>query len=629
MKEGRPPYETPNKPGSKKGAGAHSLDVDDHENPDYESIRIIEESCDVCDCEEGCDWDGQDEYESYDMSDLISVQSDSDEAGIDALSDSDGSDGGFRVMSMPKARMEVSPTTTRTPMRQSFTSLSRAPTPPASWQLGSEAGKSSVSGAEAVTNEVDKAINALKRQMAESGREDDGWKTAGPSTARTRKISATPQPQEVTPPGLSDRRVECYNSVYMSMMSGDASTDRYVSPKNGPEIFAMSPPTSARQSEMSSVGYPRTPVVRRMRTTTAAEKKPEVLRESIGVQAEVERSVKGRNAETQTDLSLSVCQDMVTWTPAIKKVRVDEEEIEGSDANIELAIAAQQRDIIPERTIDSAAMRGESSEGEGDDEEGVGDVGMDDQDEEAGSQGDVNITEIVQKFEEMQMPSDGPVATIEPLPEKPSNDRPQAKRATHPRTIGKNSVPKLFAAFQAGSCKDPGCEDPSCENLSMPVDTAEAERKPKKKVSMMRMRRGKTMDTGAHHNVMTRRMAGKREVRPSEGSRKGLNYVAASDHRIPNEGEVTFDFTSVEGHKEAFVFQIAEVNKALGSVAYVVDRDFRIVFDQNTNTGEYLSYMVHKPTKKSFRFRRERSVWILDAMVTPESIFGQDFARPE
>ena len=169
MKEGRPPYETPNKPGSKKGAGAHSLDVDDHENPDYESIRIIEESCDVCDCEEGCDWDGQDEYESYDMSDLISVQSDSEGAGIDALSDSDGNDGGFRAMSMPKARIEVSPTTTRTPMRQSFTSLSRAPTPPASWQLGSEAGKSSVSGAEAVTNEVDKAINALKRQMADIG----------------------------------------------------------------------------------------------------------------------------------------------------------------------------------------------------------------------------------------------------------------------------------------------------------------------------------------------------------------------------------------------------------------------------------------------------------------------------
>ena len=137
------------------------------------------------------------------------------------------------------------------------------------------------------------------------------------------------------------------------------------------------------------------------------------------------------------------------------------------------------------------------------------------------------------------------------------------------------------------------------------------------------------MDTGAHHNVMPRRMAGKRKIRPSEGSKRGLNYVAASDHRIPNEGEVTFDFTSVEGHKEAFVFQIAEVNKALGSVAYVVDRNFRVVFDKHMKTGEDVSYMVHKPTRKSFRFRRERNVWILDAVVSFESIFGEGFTGPE
>ena len=101
------------------------------------------------------------------------------------------------------------------------------------------------------------------------------------------------------------------------------------------------------------------------------------------------------------------------------------------------------------------------------------------------------------------------------------------------------------------------------------------------------------------------------------------------DNRIPNEGEVVFDFTSVEGHEEAFVFQIAEVNKALGSVAYVVDRDFRVVFDKNTVTGEDLSYMIHKPTKKSFRFRRDRNVWILGAIVSFESIFGPGFTGPE
>jgi hypothetical protein len=40
-----------------------------------------------------------------------------------------------------------------------------------------------------------------------------------------------------------------------------------------------------------------------------------------------------------------------------------------------------------------------------------------------------------------------------------------------------------------------------------------------------------------------------------------------------------------------------------------------------------LSYMIHKPTKKVFRFRREKNVWILDAVVTAESVFG--FSGPE
>ena len=149
-----------------------------------------------------------------------------------------------------------------------------------------------------------------------------------------------------------------------------------------------------------------------------------------------------------------------------------------------------------------------------------------------------------------------------------------------------------------------------------------------KRAAEMRLKRGITMDTGAHHNVMPRRMAGKRAVTQSPGSKRGMHYVAAGNERIPNEGEINFDFESQEGHKETFVFQIAAVNKALGSVAYVVDRAFRVVYDKNMETGEDMSYMVHKPTKKTFRFRRERNVWILDAIVGTESVFG-DCSRPE
>ena len=76
------------------------------------------------------------------------------------------------------------------------------------------------------------------------------------------------------------------------------------------------------------------------------------------------------------------------------------------------------------------------------------------------------------------------------------------------------------------------------------------------------------------------------------------------------------------------MFQIAEVNKALGSGAYMVDHGFRVVYDKDMDTDEDLSYMIHKASKRAFRFRRERNVWILDAVVAADSILG-GFSRPE
>ena len=93
-------------------------------------------------------------------------------------------------------------------------------------------------------------------------------------------------------------------------------------------------------------------------------------------------------------------------------------------------------------------------------------------------------------------------------------------------------------------------------------------------------------------------------------------------------GEIDFDFKSTEGHLSSMVFQIANVNKALGSVAYMVDRAYRVVYDKNMETGEDLSYMTHKPTKTTYRFRRNRNVWILDAIVDTEDLYGV-FSGPE
>ncbi len=100
--------------------------------------------------------------------------------------------------------------------------------------------------------------------------------------------------------------------------------------------------------------------------------------------------------------------------------------------------------------------------------------------------------------------------------------------------------------------------------------------------------------------------------------------MAPCQHKQPPrchgaEGEVDFNFETMEGLDKSFVFQIAEVNKALASISYLVDRDYKVTFNKDMKTGRDMSYMLHKPTQTVARFRRERNVWVLDALVDAEA----------
>ena len=131
-----------------------------------------------------------------------------------------------------------------------------------------------------------------------------------------------------------------------------------------------------------------------------------------------------------------------------------------------------------------------------------------------------------------------------------------------------------------------------------------------------RLRRGITMDSGAANNVMPKRMVrNKNDIRPSKASLAKVHYIAANNGRIPNEGEIDFQFNTTEGHSENMIFQIAEVNKALGSISYMVDHGYSVIFDQDTATGKDISRMIHKASGRTTRFRRERNVWVLDVVV--------------
>ena len=145
----------------------------------------------------------------------------------------------------------------------------------------------------------------------------------------------------------------------------------------------------------------------------------------------------------------------------------------------------------------------------------------------------------------------------------------------------------------------------------------------------MRMARGMTVDSGAADNVMPRRMVrGKyNKIRPSQGSRAGVHYVAADNARIANEGECDFKFATKEGQAENFTFQIAEVNKALCAVSYLVDHGHQVLFDQDEKTGVDTSRIINKKTGRTIRMVRDRNVWTIEAFIEEEVEEGTGFGR--
>ena len=118
------------------------------------------------------------------------------------------------------------------------------------------------------------------------------------------------------------------------------------------------------------------------------------------------------------------------------------------------------------------------------------------------------------------------------------------------------------------------------------------------------------------------------KIRPSEASRAGVHYVAASNGRIKNEGEVNFKFNTSSGDMKSMCLQVAEVNKALAAVSALVDSNHRVVFDKDMKTGADISFIIDKRTNLSTKMRRERNVWVIDAWIDEEEP-GMDFARPE
>ena len=307
----------------------------------------------------------------------------------------------------------------------------------------------------------------------------------------------------------------------------------------------------------------------------------------------VDKAPSQREIGTQTDLTLSIRADRVTWMPKVEEVT--EEEIEGMDAKLEFAIKVQPRDVIPERCqsegrecsesdTSGKPMRSDSASNSNDESEGI------------------TVAQRVDQRERQSAPQ--PTQAAEPTDELRKKRRSVTRTTSKRRSQG--DIEKIITEEGEEQRKAMKKLEPL---LALSKEENVARGKPLQ--GKMKLRRGTTMDTGTHHNVMPKKMIGNRKIRASAGSRKGMSYVAAGGEKIPNEGEVDFGFELQEGHRVSLVFQIAEGNKPLGSVTYVVDKGFRVVYDKNMRTGEDMSYTTHKAIGKTFRFRSGRNVWIL------------------
>ena len=81
--------------------------------------------------------------------------------------------------------------------------------------------------------------------------------------------------------------------------------------------------------------------------------------------------------------------------------------------------------------------------------------------------------------------------------------------------------------------------------------------------------------------------------------------------------KVNFESTTHKGHRGKIVFQVADVNQALGSSSYLADHGYKVIFEEDAITGRDLSRMEIKSSGKVTRFRRDRNGRILDAIIEP------------
>ena len=119
------------------------------------------------------------------------------------------------------------------------------------------------------------------------------------------------------------------------------------------------------------------------------------------------------------------------------------------------------------------------------------------------------------------------------------------------------------------------------------------------------------MDSGAGVSVAPPGMCPTHPIMESEGSRRGQEFISASENSMPNLGEQKLNVV-LDNKKETVVkYQIADVSRALNSVAEICDAGNQVIFGKNGGT------IVNQMTGQSTHFGRENNIYCLDFWVKP------------
>ena len=126
------------------------------------------------------------------------------------------------------------------------------------------------------------------------------------------------------------------------------------------------------------------------------------------------------------------------------------------------------------------------------------------------------------------------------------------------------------------------------------------------------------MDSGCGVSVAPPGMCPEHPIEESEGSRRGQEFMSASEDTIPNLGEQKLNVLLDNGKETAIKYQIADVSRALNAVTEICDAGHpdhgnRVIF------GRRGGMIVNLETGKTTPFQREGNIYCLDYWAKPVS----------